>query len=315
MTPELSVVVPSHGREARLRTLLDALEDQTLPRERWELIVVHTYPPDAASGLFEGRAVTPIEADPARARPSIQRNAGWRAARGERIAFVDDDCRPTPEWLERLLAESRANPGAVVQGAVLPDPREAHLGDRHAHVWTLRIDPPSGRTETANILYERALLERLGGFDERAVTGEDMDLGIRAQDAGAHVVGAPDALVYHAVDVLSAREKIRAQVKWQHLAYVVKKNPRLREECEWRVWWKPEHSRATLALAALVAARRRPWLIVGAIPYAQLERRRHGLGKRRQLRAISEVPTRFVVEIAEVATFVRGSVRYRTILL
>jgi GT2 family glycosyltransferase len=182
-------------------------------------------------------------------------------------------------------------------------------------VRALRIDPPSGRTETANILYERALLERLGGFDERAVTGEDMDLGLRALDGGASVAAAPDAVVYHAVEALSAPAKVRSQLKWQHLAYVVKKNPRLRSECEWGIWWKPEHLRATVALAALAAARRRRWALVGVIPYVDLERRRHGPGRWQQRRALRELPSRFVVELAEVATFVAGSVRYRTILL
>jgi hypothetical protein len=96
---------------------------------------------------------------------------------------------------------------------------------------------------------------------------------------------------------------------------VVKRHPELREKCEWGIWWKREHSRATLALVALLLAPRRPWMLVGVIPYVRLERWRHGPSKRQQLRSIRELPTHFVVEIAEVATFVGGSLRYRTVLL
>ena len=39
--PRLSVVVPSHDRPLRLRWLLNALEEQTLPRDRWEIVVAH----------------------------------------------------------------------------------------------------------------------------------------------------------------------------------------------------------------------------------------------------------------------------------
>src|SRR5438270_793063 len=204
----MSVVVPSHDREARLRALLDALVDQTLPRDRWEVVVVHTYPPDVAARLLErhelGRAglLQAVTLDRSDARPSRQRNIGWRAARGRLIAFTDDDCRPEPDWLERLLARCDEEPGAIVQGATRADPREAHLFE-HPHVRTAIVDPPDRYRATCNIAYERALLERVGGFDERAVTGEDVDLSLRAEEAGAKLVAAPEAITNHAVEALS----------------------------------------------------------------------------------------------------------------
>src|SRR4051794_5111631 len=127
MAPEVSVVVASHAREARLRTLLDALDDQTFPRESWELIVVHTYESAVAAELFAGRELRQERVDRTRARPSIQREVGWRMAGAELIAFTDDDCRPRPDWLERLVATARGRPGDIVQGATHPDPRETHL--------------------------------------------------------------------------------------------------------------------------------------------------------------------------------------------
>jgi GT2 family glycosyltransferase len=230
------------------------------------------------------------------------------------VAFTDDDCRPTPQWLGRLLAASAANPGAIVQGATRPDPLEEQVF-AEPHIRTLHVDPPSREVQTANVLYERALLERVGGFDERAITGEDIDLSIRARDAGAGLAGAPEALTYHAVDSLSLLEKIRSQHKWQHLAYVVGRHPRLRDWCRWRVWWKDEHLGAVLVVVALGGAPRRRWMLVGLLPYLQIERRRHGSGWRHQVRALRELPAHLVVELAEVGSFARGSVRYRTLLL
>ena len=320
VAPQVSVVVASHDREARLRTLLDALAEQTLPRDRWEVVVVHTYDPAVSAELLDGHELASdgllrhVRAETATPRPSIQRNVGWRMARGELVAFTDDDCRPEPDWLERLVGESVAHPGAIVQGATKPDPRETHLF-LEPHFRALEVDPPGRFMQTCNILYERALLERLGGLDERAITGEDIDLGLRARESGVELVPARGAVVYHAIDALSMVEKIRSQLKWQHLAYVVKRHPQLRDDCEWGIWWKPEHLRATLALIALAGARRRPWILAGAIPYVGLERRRHGPSKQQQLRSLRELPAHFVVELAEVATFAAGSVRYRTLLL
>ena len=317
---DVSVVVASHGRPDRLATLLDSLAAQTFPRERWELIVVHTYPPEVVAPLLEEHALARTgvvrheRVDVASARPSIQREAGWRMAAADLIAFVDDDCRATPEWLERLVAGAEANPGAIVQGATDPEPREEHLF-AHPHFSALRIDPPSREAQTCNILYPRALLERIGGFDGRATTGEDIDLSLRAKATGAAHVGERAALVYHAIVALSLLDKVRSQYKWQHLAYVVKKNPELREWCTLRVWWKEEHLGAVIALLALAGARRRPWMLAGLYPYLRIERWRHGPSKRQQLRSLRELPAHFVVELAEVGTFAVGSVRYRTVLL
>ena len=314
MKPEVSVVVASHAREGRLRTLLDAFDEQTLPRERFELVVVHTYDDAAAERLFAGREVRQVRVERDRARPSVQREVGWRMAQADLIAFTDDDCRPRPEWLERLVAIAREHPHDIVQGATHPDPRETHLFV-HPHFRALAVEPPADTMQTCNMLYPRKLLERVGGFDERAITGEDIDLGWRARHAGAELVAAPDAVVYHAVDALSAVDKIRSQVKWQHLAYVVGKHPHLRDGCEWGIWWKREHPRAALAAVALLAARRQPLALAGVIPYLRLERWRHGPSRRQQARSLMEAPTHLVVELAEVAAFARGSVRYRTLLL
>jgi GT2 family glycosyltransferase len=317
---DVTVVVPSHRRERRLRTLLDALAEQTLPRGRWEVVVAHTYQPEVAAPLFDEHELTaagvlrPLAVDPGRAGAARQRNAGWRAGRGSLVAFTDDDCRPTPDWLERLL-EAHDEPGDIVQGATDPDPREEHLLHVEPHVRALRVVPPDRFAQTCNILYERELVERLGGFDEEFVVGEDVDLFLRAQDVGARLVPAPEAVTYHAVDALSTLQKIRSQHQWQHLALLVKKQPRLRQYCEWGLWYKPEHSRAVLAAIALAAARRRPWMLAGVVPYVALERWRHGPRKRSQLRSLREMPAHFVVELAEVGSFAIGSWRYRTLVL
>jgi cellulose synthase/poly-beta-1,6-N-acetylglucosamine synthase-like glycosyltransferase len=240
----VSVVVASHERSERLSILLGALTRQTFPRERWEVVVVHTYEPEVAARVLDAHELATVgclrhlRVEPSSARPSLQRNLGWRTASGPLIAFTDDDCRPSEDWLNRLVESSRANPGAIVQGAIRPDPVDLEAVGAPLYMRTLYVDPPGEFTQTSNILYERGLLERIGGFDERAITGEDIDLALRAQTAGARIVGAPDALIYHAVEALSFREKVRSNQKWQHLAYIVKLHPELRRRCCMRIWWK-----------------------------------------------------------------------------
>ena len=316
------MVVASHGREARLLILLDALAGQTFPRERWELVVAHTYEADTAERVLGSHELArdgvlrQVRVHPGAARPSVQRNAGLREARAPIVAFTDDDCRPAADWLERLLARSRAKPGAIVQGATRPDPLDLERIGSPLYMRTVWApDPPGEFTQTCNILYERELLDRAGGFDERAITGEDMDLAQRAQAAGARLIGAPDALVYHAAEAVTFAEKLRANDKWQHLAYVVKKHPRLRDRCTLRVFWTEEHALAALALAGLVTSLRWRPAALAVLPYYVHESTHFGSAPRERLRAVRRLPQLWAVEVAEIGVFVRGSVRYRTLLL
>ena len=164
---KVSVVVPSRGRALRLRWLLNALEEQALAREAFEVLVVHD---DDYGDLLATHplGVREIVAPPS--GPAVKRNLGWRAARAPLVAFTDNDTRPPAGWLANLVAAAARHPGAVVQGATRPDPAEADLL-RAPHPRTVSIEPPTLHAQTCNIAYPRAVLERLGGFDEAALPG------------------------------------------------------------------------------------------------------------------------------------------------
>jgi hypothetical protein len=235
-------------------------------------------------------------------------------ARGELVAFTDDDCRPEPEWLEQLLAAARARSGAVIQGRTRPEPKEREIL-RAPHVRTLTIDPVNPYRQTANILYPRALLDRLDGFDERAVTGEDVGLSRRAEAAGVEIVAAPTAVVCHAVESHTLPGILRQNLKWRHLAYLAKVHPEIRATFPLRVFWDADHLRTTAAAVGLLAARRRPALALLAVPYLHHAVNRRGIGRNQRLIAAAEVPGQAVRQLAEVGVLVAGSVHHRTLVL
>ena len=315
-SPAVSVVVASHARHLRLRWLLNALEEQTLDRAQWELIVVHTYSGEVAARVLDSHPLAPrhFSVEPGTGSPSRQRNLGWRAARGDLIAFTDDDCRPGPTWLEELLAVARAEPGAVVQGRTTAEPHEREIL-RAPHVRTLFIDPVNPYRQTANILYPRELLERLDGFDERAIAGEDVGLSLRALRAGARIAPAPQAVVHHAVESHTLPGILRQNLKWRYLAYLVKQHPEFRAEMPLRVFWDDEHLRTTAALAGVAAARVHPAALLLAAPYVKRALARRGATPRQRALAAAELPGQAVRQVAEVGGMVAGSVRHRTVVL
>ena len=316
----VSVVVASHARHLRLRWLLNALAGQTLAPESWELIVVHDYDtatarrvldehPLAADGRLRHVAIEPGTGSPAR-----QRNIGWRAARGDLVAFTDDDCRPEHDWLECLLAVARRSPRAVVQGRTRPEPLEREIL-KAPHVRTLTVDPVGPYAQTANILYPCAVLERLGGFDERAIAGEDVGLSLRARAAGVGIVAAADAVVNHAVESHTLPGILRQNLKWRHLAYLAKRHPEVREVFPLRVFWDADHMYTSAALAGALGSRRHRAALALALPYVLRALGRRGSGRNARIVAAAELPGQAVRQAAEVAGLAAGSVRHRTLVL
>jgi hypothetical protein len=319
--PEISVVVASHDRALRLRWLLNSLEDQTLGRERFELIVAHDSDDEGATAaLLDEHPVgaRAIRFDPPAAglnTASKLRNAAWRAARAPLIVFTDDDCRAPGDWLEQALAAATAHPGAVVQGMTLPDPDEEPNG-HGAFPRTQHIVPPVPWAQACNIVYPRALLEQLGGFveDPPLAAGEDTELAIRARAAGAPYVGAREALTWHAVYDEGLGAHLRGLTRWGDIAWHLKRHPEARQHYPLWIFWKRTHVWLPVAAAGAVLAHRRgaAWALL-ALPWAAHSAPAYGVGHPRgRLRAASELPLRALVDGAEMVACVRGAIRHRT---
>jgi histidinol-phosphate phosphatase family protein len=134
-----------------------------------------------------GDAPAIVVRDRGRRGPAAARNAGWRAARTEWVVFVDDDVRPADGWLDALradLARAGEDIGGVQGRIVVPVP--ARPTDWERNVAGLA----HARWATADMAYRRAVLEEVGGFDERFPRAyrEDADLGLRVLATGRRIV-------------------------------------------------------------------------------------------------------------------------------
>lgn len=191
-----SVVVPSIGRAAGLERLVAALGRQTLARERFEVIVALDRAV-AAPGVVAmlQRAGASLAPRGTRGGPGAARNAGARVARGEWLAFTEDDCEPADDWLERAAARIAAEPRLdAVEGVTLkPGGRPVHRQSRDHPLWL-----------PTNLFVRRATFERLRGYAEdyfdperNLYFREDADFGFRMEAAGARVEPAIDVTVTH----------------------------------------------------------------------------------------------------------------------
>jgi glycosyltransferase involved in cell wall biosynthesis len=309
--PKISVVVATRDRPASLAALLEALLAQRLSPGDFEVIVVDDGSQAPPRLRAEAQAVQLLRHENPRG-PGAARNTGWRAARAPAVAFIDDDCIPAEEWLPALLeAQAAAGSGpTIVQGRVEPEPAKREQLGPLSH--TIQVTGPDRLFACANIAYPRALLEELGGFDERLTrSGEDVDLGTRALKAGAGTAFSERAVVYHEIRQPGLISLLRHALKWTDSVRVVALHPELRDLLIGRVFWKRTHPLILLAAAGISS--RRPVLAAAAcLPYLEHYRRVYR-GSWRQL--ARSLPVHAAVDVTEVATVLVGSLRYRTLML
>jgi glycosyltransferase involved in cell wall biosynthesis len=298
----VSVVVPTVDRVALLDRCLRGLAAQD--GVTFEVLVVHDGDPGVAALLATWTDRLPLRPLQIAERGApAKRNAGWRAAVGPVIAFVDDDCEPAPGWLKAAL-DAVEDGVDLVQGRV-----EAHPDDVAPTTLfsrTIEVGRPSDLYPNANLVYRRSALERVGGYEEAFAGGEDTDLAWRVLESGGAATWAPDALVWHAVRSATFTEHVRSLPRWHTLALVVRRHPQLRRHAHRRIFWKRSHPTAALAVVGLVLALvdRRALALVA--PLLARRVREAGITDGFQLAAADAV---------EVGVMAYGSVRHRTVLL
>jgi GT2 family glycosyltransferase len=252
-----------------------------------------------------------LESPAASGNIAAMRNLGWRAARAPLVAFTDDDCRPGPAWLEAMLAAADGG-RVIVQGRTEPDPDECHL--LHGLARSQEILGASPWHETCNMLYPRAVLAHLDGFDERfASFGEDAELGLRAREAGVLLRYEDRALVYHAVNSRSLIASVREAARRDTIPALVARHPSQRRALWGWVFWQRSHALLLLAALGSVLARRRPVAALAAIPYIRHYTNPRSLrsGPRRAVRQLVFLGARTIVDSTEVAATAAAAIRER----
>lgn len=295
----VTVVVPTVDRVALLARCLQALAEQRCPAD--EVVVVSDGHPGVRALLATWSDRLPLVALETRERgASAKRNAGWRAATCDVVAFTDDDCAPAADW----VAEIGSATGDLRCGPVVRHPDDAGVASVFGR--TIEVDAPGPHYPTANLACTVAALQRVCGFDERLRAGEDTDLAWRVLESGGRQAWLPRAVVRHAVRPVAFPQHLRSLGRWSDLPLVLRRHPQLRATLPARVFWKPSHPAALAALTGLVLVPRRP---AAALLAAPLLRRRW---RERGLRFGTQVA---VADVAEVLVVAAGSVRHRSVLL
>jgi glycosyltransferase involved in cell wall biosynthesis len=221
-TVSVSIIIPALNEEKMIGRCLDSLAQLVFERERFEVILVDNGSCDrtiAIAESFKDRLSLRILQQTG-VRISGLRNLGGRAAHGDILAFLDADCLPASDWLERIFALAPSD-GIGVLGAHYLLPQKSTWVGRTWHVY--QEAPKSGEVShipAGDLIIRREDFLRLGGFDESIQTNEDYELCERARAAGMKVCAFPEIGVVHLGTAQSLRVFFRKQA-W-HGTHVIK---------------------------------------------------------------------------------------------
>ena len=197
--PSISVVVCSYNGSRTIRDTLEGLRRLEYPN--FEVVVVNDGSKDNTESIakeFGFRIITTENRG-----LSSARNTGMRAAKGEIVAYIDDDARPDPHWLTYLAFTFLTTDHAGVGGPNLPPPNDGGVAECVANapggpIHVLLTDRVAEHIPGCNMAFRKSALEAIDGFDVRfRIAGDDVDLCWRLQDRGWTLGFSPAAMVWH----------------------------------------------------------------------------------------------------------------------
>ncbi len=197
--PLVSVVLCTHNGALTLRDCCEGLARLAYPRH--EVIVVDDGSTDDSAAIAAAHGFRVISTP--NQGLAAARNVGLEAARGEIVAYLDDDARPDPHWLDYLVRAFGEGPYVGVGGPNLVphddglvaqcvarapgNPREVLIDDERAE-----------HLPGCNMAFRRDALLAIGGFDPQfRIAGDDVDVCWRLLDRGEALGFSPAAIVWH----------------------------------------------------------------------------------------------------------------------
>jgi glycosyltransferase involved in cell wall biosynthesis len=220
--PRLTIQLCTYKRAHLLERVLEALFDQTVPDDAYEVVLVNDGSPDNTNEVIERVrplarcAFTVIEQQ--NSGLAKGRNAGIARSSGERICFIDDDVLPTPVFAAEHLASDTRYGDVIVRGAVI---NTESFDDLPNPVWT-PANYSGNYFWTSNVSLRRSRLDAVGGRFDDSFTEygwEDIELGMRLRAINTRAVFNKYAVAFHykprpaGSNVAGMMRQVRAQAR------------------------------------------------------------------------------------------------------
>lgn len=201
---KISAVVPTYNSEKIIKECLDSIIAQTHPFD--EIIIVDNASTDRTREMINNYPFRKILLEKNMER-CVSRNTGWRAAKNELVAIIENDSVYDKHWVEKALACIERGADAVVDRRAVYKP-ETFISKMNDEFFKVRL-LKNRYTPYSAWVFKKRILEELGGYDEGQVGFEDMELGRRLIKKGYKIAYQPEALSYHAGEPATLKQELK----------------------------------------------------------------------------------------------------------
>tara|TARA_Y100000739_G_C20595558_1_gene460144 strand:- start:774 stop:1781 length:1008 start_codon:yes stop_codon:yes gene_type:complete len=209
--PYVSIVIPTTGNVKFIRGLVESVISLDYPKDKFELILIGDSPTkliEKHSSIAKKAGInTIVEYKPVAA--GKKRNIGSGIAKGELIAFTDDDTILREDWIRNAIKHLKENENYVGVGGPNFTPKEGLpfakavgriFGSKFLFSFRYTIGHAKAKeiahNPTCNYIIKKTIVNEIK-FHDTLWPGEDAEFDIRVLDAGYKILYAPNVVVWH----------------------------------------------------------------------------------------------------------------------
>jgi glycosyltransferase AglE len=197
----ISVIVPIHNCALNIQETLLNLSSQN-HNEEMEVIVVDNNSTDGSDELVKQVKGISLVYQKEIQNAAATRNKGIEVSSGEIIAFIDGDCIPKGDWLEKAVNVIRSNGadrvgGRIEVSSISPESSTSELLDALYFYNQENTVNCLQSCMSGNFIVKREVFDRIGLFNHDYFEMEDIEFGLRAAKANISIVYAKDCIVFH----------------------------------------------------------------------------------------------------------------------
>ena len=225
----ISVIVPVLDASNDIEQCISHLLNQSMPNDRYEIIIVDNGSTDNTPKLVEQYPVR-LEFENTIKSPYAARNKGLEVAKGKVIAFTDADCYADYDWLangEKIIIEQEVDMvGGKVNFRFSNPPELAEIYDSISNLEMKNNIKRKGVAKTGNLFVKKEVFGKVGFFKASVRSGGDVEWTGRASSEGFTIVFGEDVIVNKKARKLKSLLKKQVRVgKGQINAWLSKKKP------------------------------------------------------------------------------------------
>ncbi len=242
-----SIILPAYNEEEHIKASLNALTNQTLPRDSYEIIVVDNGSEDATREIAASLADKVIDA------PDIKvgqvRNTGAKQAAANLLIFVDSDCSVNEKHLETALQLAESQGKNTVLGGSISSSEKPPFVEKYWLLKGKRNDYQQRDLMGCSIVIDKDVFFSVNGFPPHLSSGEDSALSQKLKEKGYNVKIKNEIGVIHLGNPKTITEFIARQA-WHAQSYIDNWPAPLRDKVFWLVIIYPALTIFALDMAA-----------------------------------------------------------------